>query len=148
MKRRPCTILLVDDDPSDQFLVQEGMRMANLSYDLRVAGDGDEALDYLYRRGRFAQPQRSPRPDLILLDLNMPRCDGRQVARAVKSDPNLRYIPIVVFTTSSLDQDVQNLYEIGVNTFVQKPMNFDQFTEVLRDLSQFWLERAILPGAR
>ena len=148
MKRQPCTILLVDDDPADQFLVQEAMRTANLNYDLHLVSDGDEAIEYVYRRGRYAGGHRAPRPDLILLDLNMPRFDGRQVAQAIKSDPHLRAIPIVVLTTSRLDQDVEALYAAGVNSYLQKPANFDEFTEALRDLSTYWLERAALPGRR
>ena len=148
MKRQPCTILLVDDDPADQFLVQEAMRTANLNYDLHLVSDGDEAIEYVYRRGRYAGGHRAPRPDLILLDLNMPRFDGRQVAQALKSDPHLRAIPIVVLTTSRLDQDVEALYAAGVNSYLQKPANFDEFTEALRDLSTYWLERAALPGRR
>jgi CheY-like chemotaxis protein len=145
MKSRASTILVVDDDPADQFLVQEAMRTANLNYDLRIVSDGDEAIEYLYHRGRYAESHRAPRPDLILLDLNMPRYSGRQVARAVKSDPTLRAIPIVVLTTSRLEQDVDDLYDVGVNSYIQKPVNFDEFTEALRDLSSYWLSRASLP---
>lgn len=145
MKSRASTILVVDDDPADQFLVQEAMRTANLNYDLRIVSDGDEAIEYLYHRGRYAESHRAPRPDLILLDLNMPRYSGRQVARAVKSDPTLRAIPIVVLTTSRLEQDVDDLYDMGVNSYIQKPVNFDEFTEALRDLSSYWLSRASLP---
>jgi CheY-like chemotaxis protein len=148
MKKRTCTILLIDDDPADQFLVQEALRTANLSYDLRIVSDGDEAIEYLYHRGRYGGDRRAPRPDLILLDLNMPRYSGRQVARSLKADPTLRHIPVVVLTTSGLEQDVEELYEAGVNTYLQKPVNFDEFTEVLRDLSTYWLERAVLPTGR
>jgi len=145
MRNNP-TILVVDDDPADQFLVQEAMRTANLHYDLRLVSDGDEAIEYLYHRGRYAESRKAPRPDLILLDLNMPRLNGRQVARAIKSDPNFRAIPIVVLTTSRLDQDVEELYQTGVNSYIQKPANFDEFTEALRDLSSYWLGRATLPA--
>jgi len=146
MKGRASTILVVDDNPADQFLVQEAMRTANLHYDLRIVSDGDEAIEYLFHRGRHADGRRAPRPDLILLDLNMPRFSGRQVARAVKADPTLRAIPIVVLTTSRLEQDVEELYAAGVNSYVQKPANFDEFTEALRDLCGYWLERASLPA--
>ena len=145
MRNNP-TILVVDDDPADQFLVQEAMRTANLHYDLRLVSDGDEAIEYLYHRGRYVEGRKAPRPDLILLDLNMPRLNGRQVARAIKSDPNFRTIPIVVLTTSRLDQDVDELYQTGVNSYIQKPANFDEFTEALRDLSAYWLGRATLPA--
>jgi two-component system response regulator len=140
------TILVVDDDPADQFLVQEAMRTANLHYSLQLVSDGEEAIEYLYHRGRYAETRKAPRPDLILLDLNMPRMNGRQVARAIKSDPNFRAIPIVVLTTSRLDQDVDELYQAGVNSYIQKPANFDEFTEALRDLSAYWLGRATLPA--
>ena len=142
------TILAIDDDPADQFLVQEAMRTANLQYDLRLVSDGDEAIEYLYHRGRYTDDRKAPRPNLILLDLNMPRLNGRQVARAIKSNPNFRTIPIVVLTTSRLDQDVEELYQAGVNSYIQKPVNFDEFTEVLRDLSTYWLGRATLPAGR
>lgn len=147
MRNNP-TILVIDDDPADQFLVQEAMRTANLHYNLRLVSDGDEAIEYLYHRGRYAESRKAPRPDLILLDLNMPRLNGRQVARAIKSDPNFRAIPIVVLTTSRLDQDVEELYQAGVNSYIQKPANFDEFTEALRDLSAYWLGRATLPVGR
>lgn len=142
------TILVIDDDPADQFLVQEAMKVANLNYNLRLVSDGDEALDYLFGRGRYRDRFRAPRPDLILLDLNMPRLSGRQVARAIKGNPQLRKIPIVVLTTSGQEEDVEELYGIGVNSYMQKPANFDEFTAALRDLSNYWLERAALPAGR
>ncbi len=145
MKHQTLTILVVDDDPADQFLVQEAMKVANLNYNLRLVSDGDEALDYLFGRGRYGNRFRSPRPDLILLDLNMPRFSGRQVARAIKGNPYLKKIPIVVLTTSGQEEDVEELYGIGVNSYIQKPANFDEFTAALRDLSSYWLERARLP---
>ncbi len=145
MKRPAPTILVVDDDPADQFLVEEAMKTANLEYNLRLVSDGDEALDYLYGRGRYSDRFRSPRPDLILLDLNMPRFSGRQVAQAVKSNPYLRKIPIVVLTTSVQEDDVDDLYGLGVNSYMHKPINFDEFSAALRDLSTYWLERAWLP---
>ncbi|HYM12598.1 MAG TPA: response regulator [Bryobacterales bacterium] len=142
------TILVIDDDPADQFLVQEAMKVANLNYNLRLVSDGDEALDYLFGRGRYGDRFRAPRPDLILLDLNMPRLSGRQVARAIKGTPQLRKIPIVILTTSGQEEDVEELYGIGVNSYMQKPANFDEFTAALRDLSNYWLERAALPAGR
>ena len=146
MKRGVPTILLIDDDPADQFLVQEAIKVANLNHNLRLVSDGDEALDYLFGRGRYADRRKAPRPDLILLDLNMPRFDGRQVARTLKAHPSLKNIPIVVLTTSSLEEDVDELYAIGVNAFMRKPTNFDEFTAALCDLSNYWLERASLPS--
>ena len=148
MKTQAPTILVVDDDPADQFLVQEAMKVANLNYNLRLVSDGDEALDYLFGRGRYSDRFKAPRPDLILLDLNMPRFSGRQVARAIKSNPYLKKIPIVVLTTSSLDDDLDELYSIGVNSYMRKPANFDEFTAALKDLSNYWLERAVLPSQR
>ncbi len=145
MTRHVPTILIIDDDPADQFLVREAMETTNLNCDLRLASDGDEAIEYLYRRGRYRDQAAAPRPDLILLDLKMPRFDGRQVAKLIKSDPGLRAIPIVVLTSSALVEDVDDLYQIGVNSYMQKPLNFDDFTAALRDLSSYWLERAALP---
>jgi len=148
MKHQPPTVLIVDDDPADQFLVQEAIKVANLQYNLRLVSDGDEALEYLHHRGRYADRYKAPRPDLILLDLNMPRFSGRQVAQAIKSDPTLKNIPIVVLTTSTQEEDVDDLYGMGVNSYMQKPLNFDDFTAALRDLSAYWLERAVLPANR
>ena len=145
MKIEARTVLVVDDDPSDQFLVQEAIRASNLNCNLRLVSDGDEALDYLFGRGRYGDRCRSPRPDLILLDLNMPRFSGRQVARAIKNNPFLKRIPVVVLSTSAREEDIEELYSIGVNSYLQKPTNFDEFTAALRDLSSFWLERASLP---
>ena len=147
MKHQVPTILLIDDDPADQFLVQEAMKIANLRHNLSLVSDGDEALDYLFGRGRYADHFKAPRPDLILLDLNMPRLDGRQVARTLKTHPFLKNIPIVVLTTSGQAADVDDLYAIGVNSYMQKPTNFDEFTAALRDLANYWLERASLPSS-
>ena len=145
MIRHAPTILIIDDDPADQFLVQEAMKTSSVNYNLRLVSDGDEAIEYLYHRGRYRDQVVAPRPDLILLDLNMPRFDGRQVAKTIKGDPTLRSIPIVVLTTSSQAEDVDDLYQLGVNSYLQKPVNFDDFTAALRDLSAYWLERAALP---
>jgi two-component system response regulator len=139
------TVLVVDDDPADQYLVQEAMKSSKLNCNLRVVSDGDEALDYLFGRGRFGDRFRAPRPDLILLDLNMPRFGGRQVARAIKNNPYLKKIPVVVLTTSGQEEDIEELYSIGVNSYLRKPNDFDEFTAALHDLSNFWLERASLP---
>lgn len=148
MRQQLPTILVIDDNPADQFLVLEAMKDASLEYDLRLVSDGDEALEYLYRRGRYRDTSLSPRPGLILLDLNMPRFSGRQVAKAIKSDPNLKDIPVVVLTASDQEEDVEELYSVGVNSYLQKPLNFDEFTAALRDLSNYWLERATLPSKR
>jgi CheY-like chemotaxis protein len=145
MKRLAPTILIVDDDPADQFLVREAMKIANLDYNLRLVSDGDEAIEYLYHRGRYRDHIIAPRPDLILLDLNMPRFSGRQVAKTIKTDPNLKTIPVVVLATSTQEEDVGDLYDIGVNSYMQKPINFDDFTAALKDLSTYWLERAAPP---
>ncbi len=145
MKKQTPTVLVVDDDPADQFLVQEAMKIVNLNYNLRLVSDGDEALDYLFGRGRYGDRFRAPRPDLILLDLNMPRFNGRLVARAIKGNPYLKKIPVVVLSTSSQEEDIEELYSIGVNSYLQKPANFEEFTAAMRDLSNYWLERASLP---
>ncbi len=146
--QRTPTILIVDDDPADQFLVREAMKLSNLSYNLRLVNDGDEAMEYLYHRGRYNDRFKAPRPDLILLDLNMPRYDGRKVAKSIKTDPILKNIPVVVLTTSAQEEDIDDLYQIGVNSYMQKPVNFDDFTDALRDLSVYWLERSALPPNR
>jgi two-component system response regulator len=133
MKSQPAVILLVEDDLGDQVLTQEAFKSFKTPYDLRIVPDGKEALDYLYRKGDY-ETEAAPEPDLILLDLNMPRVNGQQVAERVHADPRLRQIPIVVLTTSRREEDVVRLYGRGATTFITKPLDFKQFMATVRDL--------------
>lgn len=142
---RTAVILLVEDDPDDQELTKRAFRSSRLRNELRIVNDGEEALDYLYRRGCFRSPETSPRPSLILLDLNMPRLDGRAVLRRLKDDPALRRIPVVILTTSSLEEDVLRSYELGVNSYVTKPDRMEGFFQAIRDLEHYWFNLVVLP---
>ena len=143
----PITILLADDDPDDRRLTQDAFEESRLANDLRVVEDGQELLDYLRRDGRF-QGEHAPRPGLILLDLNMPRLDGREALQAIKADPSLRSIPIVVLTTSKSEEDVFRSYDLGVNSFITKPVSFQGLVEVVRVLGHYWFEIVELPGSK
>jgi len=141
---RPVEILLVEDSPTDLLLTREALEHARVLHNLRVVEDGVQALAYVRREGPYAQ---SPRPDLILLDLNVPKKDGREVLSEIKSDPELKTIPVVVLTTSKADEDIDKAYAAHANCFVTKPVGFAQFTEVIRSIEKFWLSVVTLPPA-
>ena len=141
---RPVRILVVDDDPDDQLLIREALDEARVQTDVQVVNDGLELLDYLRRGGRFSRID-TPQPDLILLDLNMPRMGGHEVLQTLKADPELRKIPIVVLTTSKRDEDVQRSYEFGANTFITKPNSFPELVDVVQALEKYWFRVAELP---
>lgn len=143
---RRAAILLVEDDPADQELARRALTGDVLDTDLRIVSDGSEAMDYLYRQGSYADPASSPRPDLILLDLNMPRMDGRQVLARVRHDPDLRRIPVVVLTTSSDEDDVSRSYDLGCNSYITKPLEMDGFHDCMRGLGAYWFRLAKLPS--
>jgi len=142
------TILMADDDEDDRMMTKEALEEeGRLHNSLRFVEDGEELMDYLYHRGKFAADEDSPRPGLILLDLNMPRKDGREALKEIKSDPDLRQIPIVVMTTSKAEEDVYRSYDLGVNSFVKKPVSFDHLADVLREITRYWFEIVELPKA-
>ena len=143
---RPITILIADDDADDRMMASEALEESRLANDLRFVEDGEELLDYLYHRGRFAGEGESPRPGLILLDLNMPRKDGREALREIRADPDLRQIPVVVLTTSKAEEDVYRSYDISAASFITKPVKFDALVEVVKALGRYWLEIVELPG--
>ena len=143
-KREAVTVLLADDDPDDRMLVEEAFGEIDSSYDLRFVDDGEELMDYLRREGRFTE-EAAPKPALILLDLNMPKKDGREAACEIKADPALRRIPIVVLTTSTSEEDVLHTYGVGVNSFVSKPVTFEGMLALAREVSTFWIETIDLP---
>ena len=138
----PISILLVEDNPADVRLTREAFKEGRCLVNLTVANDGVEALDMLYRRGRYydAVP-----PDLILLDLNLPKMDGREVLREIKSDPVLRKIPLVVLTTSTADQDVGSAYGLAANCYIEKPVDLNQFIRVVQSIENFWVRIVTLP---
>jgi CheY-like chemotaxis protein len=145
VKQQPITILMADDDEDDRMMTREALEEAKLANDIRFVVDGEELLDYLYRRGDYADPAKAPRPGLILLDLNMPRKDGREALREIKADPDLRQIPIVVLTTSKAEEDIYRSYDLGVNSFITKPVSFEGLVFVITTLAQYWFQIVQLP---
>lgn len=137
-------ILMADDDPDDRLLARRALRKNNIANELHTVEDGEELLDFLYHRGEYADYE-GPRAGLILLDLNMPRMDGREALRKMKSDPDLRRIPVIVLTTSKAEQDILESYDLGVNAFVTKPVTFEGLVEALQRLGNFWFEIVELP---
>lgn len=142
---RSITILIAEDDEEDRMLIQEAFEESRLANDIRFVVDGEELMDYLHRRRNFANPSNSPRPGLILLDLNMPRKDGREALREIKADPNLRRIPVVALTTSRAEEDVYRTYDLGVNSFITKPVTFEGLIHVIRTIGTYWFEIVELP---
>lgn len=142
---KSITILIADDDAEDRMLVAEAFVESRLTNDLRFVEDGEQLMDYLHHRGRYSNPMNSPRPGLILLDLNMPKKDGRRALQEIKSDPTLRQIPIVVLTTSKSEQDVYRSYDLGVNSFITKPTTLGGLVNLVTTLGKYWFELAELP---
>ena len=138
-------ILMADDDADDRLLVQDALNECQLLETVRFVADGEELMDYLLRRGAFSDPERSPAPGLILLDLNMPRKDGREALTEIRLHPDLRRIPVVVFTTSKADTDVRSLYDLGANSFVPKPTAFAALVKIMEALSGYWFGIVELP---
>jgi CheY-like chemotaxis protein len=139
---RPIDVLLVEDDLGDELITREAFEHNKIKNTLYVARDGEAALDFLYRRGVFAD---APRPGLILLDLNLPRYDGRQILEKIKSDPTLSDIPVVVLTTSTAEEDILRSYQLHANAYVTKPVDVDQFLEAVRQIDEFFVEVVCLP---
>lgn len=145
--KEEIVILYAEDDEEDRLLTEEALDEAKLANARRYVKDGEELLDYLRRRGRFADPEAAPRPGLILLDLNMPRKDGWEALQEIKADEDLRRIPVVVLTTSKAEEDVVKSYDLGVAGFITKPVTFDGLLQVVQALSQYWLQVVELPTA-
>jgi CheY-like chemotaxis protein len=145
-RKRPIIILYADDDADDQLLVKEALEESRLLNDLHFVNDGEELMDYLHRRGPYADPAVSPRPGLLLLDLNMPRKNGREALAEIKSDPTLRRIPIIVLTTSKAEEDIYRSYDLGVNSFISKPVTFSGMIDIMRALGTYWFEIVELPS--
>ena len=139
------TILLADDDPDDRKLTHDAFMENRLANEFHAVEDGEELMDYLHRRGKYQNLRDEPLPGLILLDLNMPRKDGREALKEIKADPELRRIPIVVLTTSKADEDILRSYDLGVNSYVTKPVTFKSLVELIRVLGRYWFEVVELP---
>ena len=143
---RPTVILMADDDADDRLLAQDALAESKIPNDLHFVENGEELMDYLYRRGKFSAAS-APRPGLILLDLNMPKKDGREALREIKGHPDLRRIPVVILTTSQADADIGRLYDLGANSFITKPISFDALVGVMRSVGHYWFETVELPNS-
>jgi CheY-like chemotaxis protein len=141
------TIVLADDDPDDRQLTEDAFSENRLANQLHCVEDGEELMDYLNRRGKYESLRNEPLPGLILLDLNMPRKDGREALKEIKASPNLRRIPIVVLTTSKAEEDIVRSYDLGVNSYVTKPVTFKSLVELVKVLGRYWFEVVELPPA-
>lgn len=141
----PITILVAEDDPDDRLLTQEALAESRVANDLRFVENGEELMDYLKQRGAYAGGVNAPRPGLILLDLNMPKKDGREAIAEIKADPGLRQIPIIILTTSKAEEDVLRSYELGVSSFITKPVTFEGLVEIMKALGRYWFEIVELP---
>ncbi|WP_039801796.1 response regulator [Nocardia araoensis] len=139
---QPIDILLVEDDPGDELMTREAFEDNKIGNTLHVARDGEEALEFLYRQGRYPD---APRPDLILLDLNLPKYDGRQVLEKIKADPDLSHIPVVVLTTSAAEEDILRSYRLHANAYVTKPVDLDQFVAAIKQIDDFFVQVVRLP---
>ena len=144
-KEKIITILLADDDPDDRKLTQDAFAENRLANVLHCVEDGEELMDYLHRRGKYVNLRGEALPGLILLDLNMPRKDGREALKEIKADPDLRRIPIVVLTTSKAEEDIVRTYDLGVNSYVTKPVTFKSLVELIKVLGRYWFEVVELP---
>ncbi|SDH89080.1 response regulator [Roseospirillum parvum] len=142
--RQPVTILMADDDDADVMLARKALAEVRLANDFHHVRDGQELLDYLYREGRYGAD--TPRPALVLLDLNMPVMDGRQALERIKADPSLRRIPVIVLTTSKAEEDIVRTYELGCNSYITKPVTFEGLVQAMKVVESYWLEIVTLPG--
>ncbi len=139
---RAIDVLLIEDDPGDELITREAFEHNKINNNLHVAHDGEEGLDFLYQRGAH---EGAPTPDLVLLDLNLPKYDGRQLLEKIKSDPNLKHIPVVVLTTSSAEEDILRSYKLHANAYVTKPVDLDQFMNAVRQIDEFFVQVVRLP---
>jgi two-component system response regulator len=148
MSELPIVILMAEDDPDDRLLTQRALWEYRLRNGVRFVENGKELLDYLRHQGKYADPSIAPRPDLVLLDLNMPHMDGREALREIKADPQLRSIPVVVLTTSQAEEDVLRSYDLGANSYITKPVTFEGLARVIRALDMYWFQIVRLPNAQ
>jgi len=144
---REVVILIADDDADDRLMTKEALEESRLKNEIRFVVDGEDLMDYLNCRGKYSAEDSAPRPGIILLDLNMPKKDGREALSEIKNDPLLRQIPVIVLTTSRAEEDIFRTYDLGVNAFITKPVSFSSFADVMKTLSEFWFEIVALPSA-
>lgn len=144
-KMDPIVIVLADDNEDDRLMTREALRESLVVNQLVEVEDGEELMDYLLQRGRFSPPENPPRPGLILLDLNMPRKGGREALQEIRADPQLRRIPVVVLTTSQDEEDIIQTYDLGVNSFITKPVTFEALVETMRTFGKYWVEIVSIP---
>ena len=142
---RPAGILLAEDDPEDCEMTRKALEKNGLASEFQSVSNGEELLEYLNHRGQFAPPALSPTPALILLDLNMPKMDGREALEAIKADPALRRIPVVVMSTSKAEEDILRTYDLGCSSFISKPSTYGSLSEVMLVLGKYWFEIVSLP---
>lgn len=142
---KPIRILMADDDADDRYLTQEAFKENHLLNDLRFVENGEELIDYLFHRGKY-NAENAPRPGIILLDLNMPKIDGRQALEIIKKDKDLKRIPIIILTTSSAEVDIIKSYDLGVNSYISKPVTFDELIGVIKELGKYWFGIVELPN--
>jgi CheY-like chemotaxis protein len=145
---KSITILMADDDPDDRMLTREALEESRLANYLHFVEDGEQLMAYLRRQGNYAHLAHEPLPGLILLDLNMPKKDGREALKEIKADPSLRFVPVVVLTTSKAEEDILRTYDLGVNSFIVKPVTFDSLVDILKTLAKYWFEIVELPHER
>ena len=146
MMKQPITILMADDDADDRQMAKDAFVENRIANDLRFVENGVELMDYLQRRGKYSDPASSPRPGLILLDLNMPKKDGREALKEIKGDPKLKMIPVVILTTSKAEEDILRSYDLSAASYITKPVTFSALVEVIKTLGKYWLEIVELPG--
>lgn len=145
---KSITLLVADDDIEDRMMIQDALAENRLANNLKFVEDGEQLMDYLFHRGKFSDREQWPRPGLILLDLNMPKKDGREALREIKSNPEFKDIPVVVLTTSKAEEDVYRSYGLGVNSFITKPVTFESLVTITRELGRYWFEIVELPIKR
>jgi len=146
--KKPLTILLADDDADDRMLARDAFEESRLRNNLEMVEDGEELMDYLRNLGKYSGDSAKPQPSLILLDLNMPRKDGREALKEIKACPELRQIPIIILTTSKAEEDIIRTYDLGVNSFITKPVTFEALVDVLKTVGKYWFEIVELPPAK
>lgn len=143
---KPIIFLMADDDPDDRVLTKSALKESKVLNELFFVEDGEELMDYLKLEGKYTNPDDAPRPSVILLDLNMPKKDGREALKEIKSDPNLRRIPVVIMTTSKAEEDIVRSYDLGANSYITKPVTFERLIELMKTMGQYWVEFVELPG--
>jgi len=142
---KPIVILYADDDPEDRMLARDAFEESRLANDLHFVEDGEELMDYLLNKGKYTDEKKYPTPGLVLLDLNMPKKDGREAIKEIKKVPKLRPMPIVVLTTTRAEEDILKTYDLGINSFITKPVTFEGLVEIMKALGKYWFEIVELP---